>query len=127
MKENSQKLKSYNSKQREILHREIDIFVDKQNSRVDEIDSKLLAVLNEKEVKYTNRISEIKQSIANLKILQDSNDICLVSTYQPRNDRFRRLPTKVMVPLPIWVHVGKKGVYHQFALVSLSSIETEEQ
>lgn len=127
VKENSQKLKSKISKQREILHREIDIFIDKQNSRVDEIDSKLLAVLNEKEVEYTVRTAEIKQSIANLKILQDSNDICLVSTYQTTNDIFRRLPTKMTVPLPIWVHVGKNGIHRQFGLVSWSSIETEEQ
>lgn len=73
--------------------------------------SKLLDVLNEKEVEYTNRISEIKQSIADLKTLQDSNDIYLVSTYKPRNDIFRRVPTKLIVPSPVWVPVKKKKKY----------------
>lgn len=108
VKENSQKMKLDISKQREILHNEIDIFVDKLNSRVDKTNSKFLAALNQKEIEYTNRISEIKQSIENLKTLQDSNDLCLVSTYKPRNDIFRRVPTKLIVPLPMWVPVKKK-------------------
>lgn len=39
VKENSQKMKLDISKQREILHNEIDIFVDKLNSRVDKTNS----------------------------------------------------------------------------------------
>lgn len=71
------------------------------------MDSQLLAALNEKEVEYTNSISEINQSIADSKTLQDSNDKCLVSTYQSRNDRFRRLPTKLTVSSPIYVPLKK--------------------
>lgn len=82
--------------------------------------------MNEKEVEYTNRISEIKQSIADLKTLQDSNDICLVSTYKPRNDIFRRVPTKLIVP--VWVPVKKIKIHEQFGFVVWSSItETKEQ
>lgn len=121
-------MKLYISKQREILHSEIDSFVDKLNSHVDKTNSKLLDVLNEKEVEYTNRISEIKQSIADLKTLQDSNDICLVSTYKPRNDIFRRVSTKLIVPSPVWVPVKKIKIHEQFGYVVWSSlIETEEQ
>lgn len=84
--------------------------------------------MHEKEVEYTNRISEIKQSIADLKTLQDSNDICLVSTYKPRNDIFRRVPTKLIVPSPVWVPVKKIKIHEQFGYVVWSSlIETEEQ
>lgn len=84
--------------------------------------------MNEKEVEYTNRISEIKQSIADLKTLQDSNDIYLVSTYKPRNDIFRRVPTKLIVPSPVWVPVKKIKIHEQFGYVVWSSlIETEEQ
>lgn len=58
MKENSRKLKLAINKQGEILHRKIDIFVDKLSSLIDEMDYKLLAALNEKDDDYTNSISE---------------------------------------------------------------------
>lgn len=87
----------------------------------------LLAALNEKEVQYTNSISEINQSTADLKTLQDSNDKCLVSTYQSGNDRFRRLPIKLTVSSPIFVPFKKKAVHQQFGYVSQLAIETEEE
>lgn len=120
-------MKLYISKQREILHSEIDRFIEKLNSHVDKTNSKLLDVLNEKEVEYTNRISEIKQSIADLKTLQDSNDICLVSTYNPRNDIFRRVPTKLIVPTPVWYPVKRIKIHEQFGFVVWSSITETKQ
>lgn len=58
------------------------------------------SALNRQEDEYTIRISEIKQSIEDLKKLYDSNDVSVVSLYKSKNDRFRRLPAQPVVTLP---------------------------
>lgn len=64
------------------------------------MDYKLLAALNEKDDDYTNSISEIKQSITDLKTILDSNDMNLVSTYQSKINMFERLPSILTMTLP---------------------------
>lgn len=129
MKENSRKLKSAINKQGEILHRKIDIFVDKLSSLIDEMDYKLLAALNEKDDDYTNSISEIKQSITDLKTILDSNDMNLVSTYQSKINMFERLPSILTMTLPTFSprEINKINIDEQFGSLSGLFIKTEEQ
>lgn len=81
MKENLRKLKLVINKQGEILYRKIDIFVDKLSFFIDEMDYKLFVVLNEKDDDYINSIFEIKESIIDLKIILDFNDMNFVFIY----------------------------------------------
>lgn len=129
MKENSRMLKSAINKQGEILHRKIDIFVDKLSSLIDEMDYKLLAALNEKDDDYTNSISEIKQSITDLKTILDSNDMNLVSTYQSKINMFERLPSILTMTLPTFSprEFNKINIDEQFGSLSGLFIKTEEQ
>ncbi|XP_065928729.1 tripartite motif-containing protein 2-like [Magallana gigas] len=123
-----QKTTSDISKHGEEMHKEIDLIIKKLKSDLDEIDSKTLAALNKHEDEIKCMLSNITQTIENLRKLIQFDDVCLVSAYKSRNAEFRRLQSKLMITLPSFYpqKVDKHQVYKQCGSFSESSIETKK-
>lgn len=86
LKENTDKSLIAINTHEEDLHREVDSHYMTVKSDLNEIKSKQTAILIKEEDEIRHIISEITQSIAALKKLMGSNNICLISDYMSRNE-----------------------------------------
>ncbi|XP_062607070.1 uncharacterized protein LOC134268845 [Saccostrea cucullata] len=128
LEKHSEKLTAAVTKQGEVLHREIDIIVNKQKSEIDDTKTKLMIALNQQEKEIKQKLSELDKSILNLKKILESCDVSLTSAYKSRNDEFRILPPKINVSLPesSFPNINIEKIHQMFGSLSTFSISREE-
>uniref|UniRef100_A0A8W8JMB8 Tripartite motif-containing protein 2 n=1 Tax=Magallana gigas TaxID=29159 RepID=A0A8W8JMB8_MAGGI len=97
-----------------------DAIVKILKANADKLESNARALLDKQEIEIQQSIAEIKQSIADVRKLLEHNDVVSVSAYKTRNNEFRRLPYKAMIPLPsIYPYkIDKEPIYKHFKSLS---------
>ena len=85
--------------QGELLHREVDIFINKRKFEINQTKNRHLATLNEQRKKVFRLISEIERSMKYTTEMLDTNEVCRVSAYK-LNTAFRTLPRRIQFYLP---------------------------
>ncbi|XP_078340971.1 uncharacterized protein LOC111109268 [Crassostrea virginica] len=128
-RKHSQKLKKALQKQGETIHKEIDSIIQKMQSEIDDMSTKHLTVIGKQEDAINHTISEIEQTILNLKKLLNTSDVCHVSKYKSKNEEFRRLPAQFQVTLPTFTpqKINVEQIYQQLGFLSKQVITTEEE
>nr|XP_022298044.1 tripartite motif-containing protein 45-like [Crassostrea virginica] len=128
-RKHSQKLKKALQKQGEIIHKEIDTIIQKMQSEIDDMSTEHLTVIGKQEVAINHTITEIEQTILDLKKLLNTSDVCHVSKYKSKNEEFRRLPAQYHVTLPTFTpqKINVEQIYQQLGFLSKQFITTEEE
>ncbi|XP_022295526.2 uncharacterized protein LOC111104662 [Crassostrea virginica] len=120
----SQKLTTALDKQGEALHTEIDTIIQGMKSEIDYMDAQHIAALDHQEDAINHTIPKIKQIILDLKKLQDTSDVCLVSKYTSRTEEFRSLPSQFQVTLPTFTpqEINREQIHQQIGSWSKPAI-----
>nr|XP_022290060.1 probable E3 ubiquitin-protein ligase MID2 [Crassostrea virginica]XP_022290129.1 probable E3 ubiquitin-protein ligase MID2 [Crassostrea virginica]XP_022290203.1 probable E3 ubiquitin-protein ligase MID2 [Crassostrea virginica] len=115
LKKRSQKLTTALDKQGEALHTEINTIIQGMKSKIDEMDAQHIAALDQQEVAINQTIPEITQAILDLKRLLNTRDVCLVSEYTSRTEKFRSLPAQFQVTLPTFTpqKINREQIHQQ--------------
>ncbi|XP_056008522.1 E3 ubiquitin-protein ligase TRIM71-like [Ostrea edulis] len=114
--------------QQEVLHREITAIVNQRKSDIQEMKNKHMAALDKNTDEITQRITELRKIIEDLKKTLNTKDVSLTSTYKSRNGEFRQLLPKVRVTLPSFSpsKINKDQLNKMFGSLSPLSINTEQ-
>ncbi|XP_056009443.1 uncharacterized protein LOC130051501 [Ostrea edulis] len=123
------KLTTAADQQGEVLHRKIPAIVNQRKSDVEEMKNKHMGALDKNTVEITNKITEFKKIIEDLKKILNTKDASLTSTYKSRNGEFRQLPPKVQVTLPRFSSskINKNLLSEMLGSLSSLSITAEKQ
>lgn len=123
LQKNSQKLKIAIDKSRENMQRDISAICMKLKSDLNEMDAKLLGVLNRRGAEMNKVISRITKSIEDMKKILNSGDVRLFSTYKSKNSEFKNVPPMLNIYLPRFTNhqIDKEELFEQFG--SLSSFK----
>lgn len=126
LKRNTEKLISDINTQGEDWHRKIDNIVRNLTEDIKNAESENLTLLKKQEDEINCCISDISQSIGELKKLLNSNNDCLLLKYKSRNAEFGRLqlPPKLV---PLEFSPGKIDtvqLYEQFGFLTKERFET---
>ncbi|XP_056001414.1 uncharacterized protein LOC125664933 [Ostrea edulis] len=122
------KLTTAADQQGEVLHREITAIVNQRKSDIQEMKNKHMAALDKNTDEITQRITELRKIIEDLKKILNTKDVSLTSTYKSRNGEFRQLPPKVRVTLPSFSpsKIDKDQLNKMVGSLSLLSITKQQ-
>lgn len=124
LKRNSEKLISAINDREEDWRREIDNIIKELKSGIVKTESEHIVFLQKQEDEINRSISEMSQTIGDLKKLKDSNDVSLLCKYKSRNAEFREMPPKFVVTLPSFSFpkIDTKQLTQQFGFLAQSDV-----
>ena len=110
------------------MHREIDIVIQTMQSEIDDMESHHLTFIDKQEKEINKNITEVKQTILDLKKLLVTSNFCLVSDYKSKNEEFKRLPAQFQVTLPTYTpqKINREQLYQQLGFLSSLAIINEK-
>ncbi|XP_061177480.1 uncharacterized protein LOC133186273 [Saccostrea echinata] len=128
LEKHCEKLTTAVTKQGEVLHREIDNIVNKQKSEIADTKTTLLIAFNQAENEIKQKLSELDQSILDLRKILESCDVSLTSSYKSKNEEFRILPPKINVSFPCFSspNINEEKLHQIFGSLSTFSISREK-
>lgn len=128
LNKNSQTLTADIDNQGEEWNKEVENVIMKLKSDIEGVVTQHQTVLNKHEDEITVTITEIRQSIADLKKLQESKDVCHVTEYESRNAEFRRLLPNINISLPNFTSqkIDRDQFFKQFGSLSAVCFATKE-
>ncbi|XP_056009673.1 tripartite motif-containing protein 3-like [Ostrea edulis] len=97
---NYEKLTTAADQQGEVLQRMVITIANQRKSDIQKMKNKHMAALDKNTDEITQRITELRKIIEDLKKILNTKDVSLTSTYKSRNGEFRQLPPKVQLTLP---------------------------
>ena len=91
------------SKQREEIHREVDMAIDQMEEEIGEIKEKHHSILQKHLDEIKQLQSQMQQIINALDKMEESNKVILSINYSSKNEQFSKLPPKVNVSVPKFI------------------------
>jgi hypothetical protein len=121
------KLATAADQQGEVWHREITEIVTDRKLDIEEMKNKHLSALIKNSDEITQKMKELKQTIAELNSILNSNNTSLAFTYKSRNVDFTTLPSTVRATLPSFSpqKVKKDWIHEMFGSLSSLTITSE--
>nr|XP_022288811.1 uncharacterized protein LOC111100924 isoform X1 [Crassostrea virginica]XP_022288815.1 uncharacterized protein LOC111100924 isoform X1 [Crassostrea virginica] len=98
-----QKFTTQMSKHRKELHREIDNAMDQREKEIDENKLKHLSILTKHLEEIKQLQSLMQESLHNLNEMEESNEVTATIHYSSKNQKFSKLPPKVIVSMPKFI------------------------
>ena len=127
--EHSHRLKTALKEQGRLLYKEIDSIIQNMQSKIDDMGIKHLTAIIKQEDAINHAITEIEQTILELRRLLVTNDFNLVYEYKSKNDEIRNLPAKFQVTLPNFTpkEMNRNQIQQQIGFLSNLTIEGHNQ
>lgn len=128
LNKNSRALAKSLSEFSECLHNEIDIFIRKTKSDFDKTEFEYHAALNKQGNDIKRTLSEISESIGDLKRLLHSQNLSVVNAYKSKNAEYKRLAPKFAVTFPkvALSNIKKQDICDQVGSLLALSIKTND-
>ena len=91
------------SKQREEIHREIDIVINQMEKVIGEIKVKHQSILHKNLDEIKQLQSSIQQSLLSLREMEESNEVSSTIQYSSENEKFGMIPPKLKIIMPKFI------------------------
>nr|XP_022299497.1 uncharacterized protein LOC111108166 [Crassostrea virginica] len=123
------KLTSEMSKQREEIHREIDIVINQMEKEIGEIKVKHHSILRKHLDEIKQLQSSIQQSLLSLREMEESNEVSLTIQYSSKNEKFGMIPPKLKIIMPKFIpkQILRESLRDVFGEVTSLSTKMEDK